>query len=50
MWAVAERWLRHRKVSTMQTRIIELELAIDPKRTSSGLTRGGRTNPRDRLP
>ena len=50
MWAVAERWLRLRKVRTMQTRLIELELAIDPKRTSSGLTRGGRTNPRDRLP
>ena len=49
-WALAERWLRHRKVKTMQTRIIELKSTIDPKRTSSGLTPTGRTNPKDKRP
>ena len=47
-WAVLERWLRHRKVELMQERIKQLELGIDPKRTSSGLTTKGKTNPRDR--
>lgn len=48
IWAVAERWLRHRKVNYLQGRIKELELNIDPGRTTSGLTTKGRTNPRDR--
>lgn len=50
VWALAERWLRHRKVESMQGRIKELELAIDPKRTSSGLTPKGKTNPKDKSP
>jgi hypothetical protein len=48
LWATAERWLRHRKVEFMQGRIRELELTIDSKRSTSGLTTKGRTNPRDR--
>jgi hypothetical protein len=48
IWAAAERWLRHRKVNFLQGRIKELELKIDPGRTTSGLTTKGRTNPRDR--
>ena len=31
VWALAERGLRHRKVESMQGRIRELELAIDPQ-------------------
>jgi hypothetical protein len=48
LWATAERWLRHRKVEFMQGRIRDLELRIDPKRSTSGLTTKGRTNPKDR--
>jgi hypothetical protein len=48
-WAVAERWLRYRKVKQMQERIKRLETLIDPRRTTSGLTPAGRTNPRDRI-
>jgi len=48
MWSATERWLRHRKVNYLQGRIKELELKIDPGRTTSGLTTKGRTNPRDR--
>jgi hypothetical protein len=48
IWAVAERKLRQRKVKYMQGRVRELELKIDPKRTTSGLTEHGRTHPRDR--
>jgi hypothetical protein len=48
LWATAERWLRHRKVEYMQGRIRELESKIDPKRSTSGLTTKGRTNPKDR--
>lgn len=48
IWAGAERWLRHRKVDFLQGRIKELELKIDPGRSTSGLTTKGRTNPRDR--
>lgn len=47
-WAVLERRLRLRKVETMQGRITELETKIDPKRSSSGLTKRGQTNPGDR--
>jgi hypothetical protein len=46
-WAAVERWLRHRKVESMQARIRELETAIDPNRSTSGLTPRGQTNPRD---
>jgi hypothetical protein len=48
IWAMAERWLRHRKVNYLQGRIKDLELNIDPGRSTSGLTTKGRTNPRDR--
>jgi hypothetical protein len=48
VWAAAERWLRHRKVEHLQGRVKELELQIDPGRSTSGLTTKGRTNPRDR--
>lgn len=47
-WAVAERILRYRKVEQMQSRIIKLETAIDPGRTSSGLTPKGKTHPQDK--
>jgi hypothetical protein len=47
VWAVCERYLRRRKVEKMQARIRELELLLDPARTSSGLLKDGRTNPRD---
>jgi hypothetical protein len=48
LWAIGERFLRHRKVESMQGRIRELELKIDPKRSTSGLTPKGKTNPGDR--
>ncbi len=48
-WAFAERWLRHREVNQMQGRIIELETIVDQKRSSSGLTAKGTTNPRDKV-
>src|ERR1700730_2005986 len=47
-WAIAERWLRQRKVNYLQGRINELELKVVSGRTTSGLTTKGRTNPRDR--
>jgi hypothetical protein len=49
-WAMIERSLRHRKVSYLQNRIRELETSIDRKRTSSGLTAKGKTNPKDIKP
>lgn len=49
LWGFAERWLRHRKVESMQGRIRELELGIDPQRTTSGLTPKGKTNPKDKI-
>jgi hypothetical protein len=48
IWAVAERWLRHRKAEVMQGRIKDLEKMIDARRTTSGLTPKGATHPRDR--
>lgn len=47
-WAAAERILRLRKIESMQGRIKDLETRLDPKRSSSGLTPRGQTNPRDR--
>jgi hypothetical protein len=46
-WALIERALRRRKVDHMQGRIRELETRLDPKRSTSGLTPKGKTNPRD---
>lgn len=47
-WAMGERKLRQRKTQALQDRVIELETMIDPTRSTSGLTRTGKTNPRDR--
>lgn len=47
-WAFVERRLRYRKTEYLQGRIKELELKIDPNRTSSNLTPKGKTNPTDR--
>jgi hypothetical protein len=47
-WAAVERALRHRKVEALQGRIRELETAIDPNRSSSGLTPKGKANPKDK--
>ena len=47
-WGAIERWLRYRKVEALQGRIRELELRIDPRRTTSGLTPKGQANPRDK--
>jgi hypothetical protein len=47
-WGVMERTLRHRKVAQMQARIKQLEMTIDPNRSTSGLTPAGRTNPQDK--
>jgi hypothetical protein len=49
-WAVAERRLRERKTKYLQDRVKELETKIDHNRSSSGLTRTGKTNPRARRP
>lgn len=48
IWAVVERTLRHRKTEYLQDRIIALESSIDPQRSSSQLTRAGKTNPKDK--
>jgi len=48
IWALLERSLRRKKVASLQGRIRSLESGIDPNRTSSGLTPGGKTNPLDR--
>lgn len=48
IWASFERLAKQRKTKYLQDRIIELETIIDPNRSSSGLTRSGGTNPRDR--
>jgi hypothetical protein len=50
VWAAAERMLRYRGIERLQGRIKELETAIDPKRSTSGLTPRGMTNPRDKKP
>lgn len=47
-WAVVERKLRHRKVEYLQNRVKYLEQYHDPKRSTSGLTPKGKTNPRDK--
>jgi hypothetical protein len=47
-WALIERGLRYHKTKYLQDRIKKLETEIDPQRSTSGLTRTGRTNPKDR--
>jgi hypothetical protein len=47
-WAFVERAFRYRKVEYLQGRIRQLETRIDPNRSTSGLTPGGKTNPQDK--
>jgi len=47
-WALVERHLRHKKTEYLQNRVKELELRLDPARSTSGLTTRGKTNPRDK--
>jgi hypothetical protein len=47
-WAAVERMIRHRNTEKMAQRIEELEKQIDPQRTSSRLTKRGKTNPQDK--
>jgi hypothetical protein len=47
-WAVAERILRQRAVGRLGARNAHWESTLDSKRTSSGLTVDGRTNPMDK--
>jgi hypothetical protein len=46
-WAMTERIIRKKTVKRLHSRIKKLEIHIDPKRTSSGLTDEGDTNPDD---
>lgn len=48
IWAFIERRLRHKATNRMEGRIKELELKFDKNRTSSNLTKEGKTNPMDR--
>ena len=48
LYALAQRKLRLRVTFSLQSRIKELELRIDPQRTSSGLLPTGETNPVDK--
>lgn len=48
VWAYIERRIRQSVTERLHERIRELELKLDPGRSSSGLTRLGQTNPRDR--
>jgi len=47
-WGFTERKLRHSTVNRIQGRMTELEIRVDPNRTSSGLTPEGKTNPSDK--
>lgn len=46
-WAFTERKLRHRKIEQIQDHNRQLEMRMDPDRTSSGLTVQGKTHPQD---
>ena len=48
LYAMAQRKLRLKVTFSLQQKIKELELRIDPLRTSSGLLPTGETNPEDR--
>lgn len=48
-WAAAERYMRVTAVKRLTDRNKDLETQIDPERSSSGLTRDGKTNPRDKV-
>jgi hypothetical protein len=43
-----ERRIRHKNTEHMSDRIEQLEARLDPKRTSSKLTKQGKTRPQDR--
>ena len=47
-WGYLERKFRQKKVEYLQGRIRDLELMLDPERTTSGLTTQGKTHPMDR--
>lgn len=47
-YGYVQRSQRRRTVESMQHHVRELEVQIDPSRTSSGLTTRGDTNPEDR--
>ena len=46
-WGYIERRNRHKTVTRLSQRILELERRIDPNRTSTNLTAAGKTNPED---
>lgn len=46
-YGLAERYQRQRMIKRLHGRTKELELKIDPKRSSSSLTETGDTNPKD---
>ena len=48
VWAILERMVRKRAIKRLTERTQKLEKAIDPKRSSSGLTTTGSTHPRDK--
>ena len=48
-YGLAQRSLRGRTVARQEGRVIALETKIDPERTSSRLTRRGKTRPEDKL-
>ena len=48
VWAILERIVRKRTIERLTQRTQKLEKAIDPKRSSSGLTSTGSTHPRDK--
>jgi len=49
VYGLRQRTLRRSTIERLQARIKELEKAIDPKRTSSGLTTRGETHPMDEV-
>lgn len=48
LYGLLERGLRRKTIDRLGSRVKELEAAIDPRRTSSGLTTTGETHPEDR--
>jgi hypothetical protein len=48
VWALLERKFRHQKTEQLTARTKELELRLDPHRSSSGLATTGETHPRDK--
>lgn len=48
IWGYRERSLRRSTTKRLSTQIEDLELLVDPGRTSSNLSRTGQTNPKDK--